>query len=256
MLLVVDLGNTNTVLGVYEKDRLVREWRLSTQWDRTGDEYVILVRNLFALEGLQLGSVQAVVIASVVPALESRLEAMAVGCFGREPVFVTHENAGVRILYEDPREVGADRLVDSVAAIEQYGGPVIVVDLGTATTFNIITENDEYMGGLIAPGIEVSARALIERAAKLPRVDIRRPESLIGRSTTASLESGFFWGYVSLVEGVIDRVRRELGKDVRVVATGGWSRLIAAESDRISTAEPQLTLNGLYLVARRLGLVS
>jgi type III pantothenate kinase len=254
MLLAIDLGNTNTVFGVYRAGRLTKSWRLSTQQDRTVDEYVALVRNLFALDGLSLQSVESVIIASVVPPVESRLKGMVEVCFDKELVFVTPENSGVSVLYDDPREVGADRLADAVAAIERYGGPAIVVDLGTATTFNVITDNDEYLGGLIAPGVEVSALALIERAAKLPRVEIRRPKTLIGRSTTASLESGFFWGYVSLVEGVIDRMRAEVGADTRVIATGGWSRVISEESDRISVTAPDLTLDGLRLVARRLGM--
>jgi type III pantothenate kinase len=252
MLLVIDLGNTNTVFGVYTGGRLDRSWRLSTRLDRTVDEYGLLVRSLFGLEGLDVGAVQAVVIASVVPALDSRLTGMVEACFGVPPLFVTAENAGVKILYDDPREVGADRISDAVAAIERYGGPVIVVDLGTATTFNAINGRNEYLGGLIAPGVEVSARALIDRAAKLPRVELKRPDTLIGRSTTASLESGFFWGYVSLVDGIVDRMQAELGGETRVVATGGWSRLIASESRRITVTDSDLTLDGLYLVARRL----
>ena len=254
MLLVIDLGNTNTVFGVYREERLLRSWRLSTERDRTVDEYGLLARNLFALDGLDAAAVESVIIASVVPPLESTLTRMVEVYFGAHPVFVTAENAGVPVLYDDPREVGADRLMDAVAVIERYGGPAIVVDLGTATTFNIITANNEYLGGLIAPGVEVSARALIERAAKLPRVEIRRPEVLIGRSTRASLESGFFWGYVSLVDGVLGRLQNELGQDTRVIATGGWAALIARECPRITASDPDLTLQGLVSVARRLGL--
>jgi type III pantothenate kinase len=178
---------------------------------------------------------------------------MVESAFGVSPLFVTVANAGVEVLYENPEEVGADRLADAVAAIERYGGPAIVVDLGTATTFNVITHMNQYLGGLIAPGIEVSAGALIDRAAKLPRVEIRRPGELIGRSTRASLESGFFWGYVSLVDGVIDRLRSEMDGEPQVIATGGWAETIAAESRQIKVTDSDLTLLGLYLVARSLG---
>jgi len=252
MLLVVDLGNTNTVLGVYHEGRLRHKWRFSTRHDRTLDEYRMLVRNLFALDGLELDVIDSVVVASVVPALDSKLVDLAQSSFGVEARFLTAENAGVPILYDDPREVGADRIADAVATIERFGGPAIIVDLGTATTFNVITRDNEYLGGLIAPGVEVSAGALIERAAKLPRVELKRPDTLIGRSTTASLESGFFWGYVSLVDGLLARLQEEIGGAPRVIATGGWSRLIAEESKRISVTEANLTLDGLSLVARRL----
>jgi type III pantothenate kinase len=253
MLLVIDLGNTNMVVGVYDGERLLGSWRLQTERGRTADEYGVLVRSLLRLEGIDEDAITGAVIASVVPALDSRLQRLVDRSFGIVGQFVTAENAGVKILYEDPQEVGADRLADAVAAIHHYGGPAIVVDLGTATTFNVITDRNQYLGGLIAPGIEVSAGALIDRAAKLPRVEIRRPGALIGRSTRASLESGFFWGYVSLVDGVIERLRSELGGDPRVIATGGWAETIAAESRQISITDPELTLRGLLLVARRLG---
>jgi type III pantothenate kinase len=255
MLLAIDLGNTNIVLGVFRGERLERSWRIATRGDRTVDEYRILIRSLFSLDGLEASEVRGVVVASVVPALDSMIERLAETAFGLRPVFVTLENAGVPILYDDPREVGADRIADAVAAIERYGGPAIVVDLGTATTFNVINSRNEYMGGLIAPGVEVSRRALIERAAKLPRVEVKKPETLIGRSTTASLVSGFFWGYVSLVDGVIFRIQEETGGGARVIATGGWSGLIAPECSQISVTAPDLTLDGLFLVARKLGLV-
>jgi type III pantothenate kinase len=252
MLVAIDVGNTNMVLGVYDEGRLVRSWRLSTGKERTSDEYGVLVRALFTLDGLDHAAVQSAVIASVVPLLDSRLVTMVQSCFGLDPVFLTAANSGVAIRYEDPREVGSDRLADAIATIHRYGGPAIVVDLGTATTFNVISANNEYLGGLISPGIEVSAQALIDRAAKLPRVELRRPDVLIGRSTRASLESGFFWGYGSLVDGVIERMCREIGPQPNVVATGGWSTLIARESRFISATEPQLTLDGLHLFAERL----
>jgi type III pantothenate kinase len=255
MLLVIDLGNTNTVFGVYRQDRLFRSWRLSTNRRRTVDEYGVLIRNLFAADELDVGAVRAVIVASVVPPLDSTVEGMVRRYFGVEPVFVTWENAGIPILYEDPREVGADRIVDAVAMMSRYSVPGIIVDAGTATTFDAITRDGEYLGGLLAPGIEVSANALIQHAAKLPRVDIRRPDTLIGRSTVASLESGFFWGYVSLVDGIVERMKRELGEDSSVVATGGMAHFVQEGSRFISTVDPDLTLDGLHLVARRLELI-
>ena len=253
MLLAIDLGNTNTVFGVYDSGNLTKSWRLSTQKARTVDEYGILLRNLFALEQLDVAVIDAVIIASVVPPLDPTLDEMARRYFSVEPIFVSSENAGIRILYHDPSEVGADRIVDAVAAVERYGAPAIIVDLGTATTFDGITREGAYLGGLIAPGIEISARALTDSAARLPRVDIQKPNELIGRSTETSMQSGFFWGYVALVDGVIDRMKLELGDDARVIATGGMARFVEGESKWVSTIDPDLTLDGLYLVAKRLG---
>ena len=253
MLLAVDIGNTNTVFGVFQEDRLVRSWRLSTQSDRTVDEYGVLLRNLFALEDFGAEAIQNIIISSVVPPLDQTLDEMSRRYFSVTPIFASAENAGITILYEDPREVGADRIMNAVAVLERYGSPAIIVDLGTATTFDAITREGDYLGGLIAPGIEISADALIAQAARLPRVDIRRPEQLIGRTTETSVQSGFFWGYVSLVDGIIDRMRGELGEDSRVIATGGMARFIQDESRWLKECDPDLTLEGLRLVADRLG---
>ena len=255
MLLAIDVGNTNTVFGVYDDGRLAHRWRLSTHPERTVDEFGILLRNLFSLEKLDVGVVRSVIVASVVPPLDPTIESMARECFRMEAVFVTSENAGIPILYDDPKEVGADRIVDAIAVLERYSVPAIVVDLGTATTFDAITAKGEYLGGLISPGIEVSASALIEQTARLPRTDIKKPKDLIGRSTVTSLQSGFFWGYVSLVDGVIERMMGELGNESTVIATGGMAHLVEKESRFISTTDPNLTLDGLYLVARKLGLL-
>ena len=255
MLLAIDLGNTDTVFGVYDDGRLVHSWRLSTHRERTVDEFGILLRNLFALEKLDVGAVRSVIVSSVVPPLDPTLEAMTKRYFAVDAVFVTAENAGIPILYDDPKEVGADRIVDAVAVLERYSVPAIVVDLGTATTFDAITAKGEYLGGLISPGIEISASALIEQAARLPRTDIKKPEDLIGRSTVTSLQSGFFWGYVSLVDGIIERMMAELGSESSVIATGGMAHLVEQESRFISMTDPNLTLDGLYLVARKLGVV-
>jgi len=254
MLLAIDLGNTNTVFGVYDTaDKLIVHWRLSTQQDRTVDEYGILLRNLFALEKIEAKKIRRVIIASVVPPLDQVLNEMVVNYFSVEPVFVTYENAGIPVLYDDPREVGADRIVNAVAAVHKYGKPAIVVDFGTATTFDAITAAGEYGGGIIAPGIVISAEALYEHAAKLPRIEIHRPAAVIGTSTVGSMQSGLFFGYVALVDGLIARMKKELGPATRVIGTGGQAPFISRETTLIEILDANLTLDGLQLVASRLG---
>ncbi len=253
MLLTIDQGNTNTVFGVFDGEDLTNDWRLSTQKERTVDEYGALLRSLFDLDKLDPDAIDRVIVSSVVPPLDPVLDQMVRRYFSVDAIFATPENAGVPVLYEDPAEVGADRIVNAVAVLERYGSPAIIVDFGTATTFDAITAKGEYLGGLITPGIEISANALTDRAARLPRIDIRKPDQFIGTSTQASLQAGFFWGYVSLVDGIIDRMRRELGKDSEIIATGGMAGFIQEESRWISTIDIHLTLRGLYLVARRLG---
>ena len=252
MLLAIDLGNTNTVFGAYEDERLVMHWRLSTQKDRTVDEYGILLRNLFAFEKIDAKKIRRVIVASVVPPLDSVLNEMVASYFSVKPVFVTHENAGIPVLYDDPREVGADRIVNAVAVVHKYGKPAIVVDFGTATTFDAITSKGEYRGGVIAPGIVISAEALYEHAAKLPRIEIQKPKHVIGSSTVGSMQSGLFYGYVALVDGIITRMKQELGANARVIGTGGQASFIHQESKLIETVDPNLTLDGLQLVANRL----
>ncbi len=253
MLLTIDQGNTNTVFGVFDGEDLTKSWRLSTQKERTVDEYGALLRSLFDLDKLDPDAIDRVIVSSVVPPLDPVLDQMVRRYFSVDAIFATPENAGVPVLYEDPAEVGADRIVNAVAVLERYGSPAIIVDFGTATTFDAITAKGEYLGGLITPGIEISANALSDRAARLPRIDIRKPDQFIGTSTQASLQAGFFWGYVSLVDGIIDRMRRELGEDSEIIATGGMAGFIQEESRWISTIDINLTLRGLYLVARRLG---
>jgi type III pantothenate kinase len=255
MLLAIDVGNTNTVFGLYKDEKLFRSWRLSTQQTRTVDEYGVLLRNMFALEALDVSQVRGIIVASVVPPLDWTVAQMCRACFSLDAVFVGPDNAGIPILYDDPYEVGADRIVDAVAVLDRYGAPAIVVDLGTATTFDAITRDGEYQGGLIAPGIELSAAALVERAAKLPRIEIKKPRALIGRSARDSMQSGFFWGYVSLVDGVVARMKSELGEDTRVIGTGGMARFIEGESQQITEVNLNLTLDGLYLVAKQLGTI-
>jgi type III pantothenate kinase len=252
MLLAIDLGNTNTVFGVYDGDRLVVHWRLSTQKERTVDEYGILLRNLFAFEKIDAKRIRSVIVASVVPPLDPVLNEMVSAYFSVKPMFVTHENAGIPVIYDDPREVGADRIVNAVAVLHKYGKPAIVVDFGTATTFDAITRNGEYRGGAIAPGIVISAEALYERAAKLPRIEIQKPVSVIGTSAVSSMQSGLFYGYVALVEGMITRIKKELGADTRVIGTGGQAQFISQETKVIETVDANLTLDGLQLVASRL----
>ncbi len=252
MLLVIDVGNTNTSLGVYLGAALVAHWRLTTARNRTVDEYGVHARNLFELAGLDFKGINAIAIASVVPPLNYTLKQMAEVYFHLSPLFVDHSTeTGLEILYEPPSDVGADRIVDAVAAIHKYGSPCIIVDFGTATTFNAINKDGNYLGGVITPGIMISADALFERTAKLPRVDIKRPQTVIGSSTITAMQSGLYHGYVGLVDGVLRKMLAELGGSPRVIATGGLAPLIATGSELIELVDDTLTLEGLRLVYER-----
>lgn len=252
MLLVIDVGNTNTSLGVYQGANLVAHWRLTTARNRTVDEYGVHARNLFELAGIDFKTIDAIAIASVVPPLNYTLKQMAEVYFHLSPLFVDHTTEiGLRILYDPPSDVGADRIVDAVAAIHKYGAPCIIVDFGTATTFNAINKDGEYLGGVITPGIMISADALFERTAKLPRVDIKRPRTVIGSSTIAAMQSGLYNGYVGLVDGVLRKMLAELDGSPRVIATGGLAPLIATGSELIELVDDTLTLEGLRLVYER-----
>lgn len=252
MLLALDVGNTNTVVGVFEDKRLRVHWRISTRRDGTGDEYGMLISNLLHLAGLEPGQISALIIASVVPPLQSSLEEMAHRYFRIAPLVVgLGTKTGMSILYDSPREVGADRIVNAVAAFETYGGPAIVIDFGTATTFDAISAKGEYLGGVIAPGIGIAAEALFERTAKLPRIDIARPKSVVGKTTVTSMQSGLFFGYLGLVEGIVRRMREEMGGDPVVIGTGGLAHLILAESPDIKHVDPLLTLTGLRIIYER-----
>ncbi|HXH27587.1 MAG TPA: type III pantothenate kinase [Candidatus Polarisedimenticolia bacterium] len=253
MLLVMDVGNTNTVLGVYDAARLLAHWRLTTVRERTVDEYGILARNLLSLAGMEVKAIDGMIIASVVPPLNIVLETMARVYFGITPLFVEPGvRTGMPILYDNPQEVGADRIVNGVAAYERFKSAVIVVDFGTATTFDAISGRGEYLGGAIAPGLTISSEALFQRAARLPRVDIRPPGRVIGRNTVQSLQSGLFYGYLGLVDGVLARMRREMGEPVRTIGTGGLVATLESELRAlVDDLDPNLTLEGLRLLHER-----
>jgi type III pantothenate kinase len=249
MLLVIDIGNTNTSLGVFDADDLVVHWRLTTARSRTVDEWGVHARNLFALASLDFKSIKAIAVASVVPPLNFTLKQMAERYFDLTPLFIDHTvDTGLRILYQPGSDVGADRIVDAVAAIKKYGAPCIVVDFGTATTFDAINSKGEYLGGVITPGITISSDALFARTAKLPRVEIKRPQNVIGSTTVGAIQSGLYHGYIGLVDGILRKMIDELGGPPRVIATGGLAPLIAKGSEFIEHVDETLTLEGLRLV--------
>jgi type III pantothenate kinase len=256
MLLAIDVGNTNIVLGVFNGTTLTHSWRLTTLRERTSDELGILITSLCEHYRVTRSDISGIVMASVVPPQTGTMIVMARDFFGREPLNVEPAvNGGMPILYENPAEVGADRVVNGIAAYEQYGRaaqrPVIVVDFGTATTFDAISAKGEYLGGVICPGPQISADALFQRAAKLPRIDVRKPDRVIGRTTVASMQAGLFWGYVDMVQGLAQRMRTELGGTAAVVATGGLAASVAPETDVVEHVDPELTLRGLRIVWER-----
>jgi type III pantothenate kinase len=252
MLVLIDVGNTNTVLGVYLGDELRESFRLSTDAERTADEYGALLLPLFARAGLAPEEAEAVVVSSVVPPLNAVFERLARRFFRREALFVEPGvKTGMPIRYDNPAEVGADRIVNALAARELFGAPVVVVDFGTATTFDVVNPAGEYAGGIICPGIGISAEALFAHASRLYRVDIRRPSRLVGKNTAGAMQSGLYFGYVGLVDGILARLAAEQPDLRAVIATGGLAELIAEGSERITHVEPQLTLIGLKLVPER-----
>ena len=249
MLFCIDIGNTNITLGLYAGETLGPHWRLSTDHDRMPDEFAMQLMALFTYATLSAADVDGIALASVVPPLTGKWVEVCRTYLGCEPLVVdANTKTGIRILYDNPQAVGADRIVDAVAAYQLYGGPACVVDFGTATTFDAITATGDYLGGAIVPGIGISAEALFQRAAKLPKVEIARPPTAIGRNTVHAMQSGLLFGYVGLVEGMVARFRAELGADMKVIGTGGLANIIAQETTVIAHIAPWLTLDGLRMV--------
>lgn len=252
MLLVFDVGNTNIVMGVYRGQELLRSWRLSTNRQETEDEYAVKIRAFLGAASIATEDIDNVIISSVVPPLMPTLEALVKQCFNVTPYIVgPGTKTGLPILYENPREIGADRVVNAMAGFAKYGGPLIIVDFGTATTFCAINEKGQYMGGAITAGIGISAEALFQRAAKLPRIELVRPKQIIGRNTVASMQAGIVYGYTALVDGIVQRMKKEIGGVCRVISTGGMARLIASDSETIELVDDNLTMEGLRLIFER-----
>jgi type III pantothenate kinase len=249
MLLALDAGNTNVTIGLFDGSTLVTHWRLRTVHEQTADEWGVLLRNLFYLRDVDQSRIDGVIIASVVPAIDARLAEMTQRYFERDALFVTAEtDTGLRILYDDPREVGADRIVNSVAAFRKYGGPCVVVDLGTAITFDCVSAGAEYLGGIICPGIVISMEALFARAARLLPVDFREPQKLIGTNSAASMQSGFYYGALGTIDSILERLIGVLGPDTTAIATGGQADMITKGSRYLKAVDPDITLTGLQLI--------
>lgn len=252
MLLVIDVGNTNIVLGIFKGKELMDHWRVSTNRLQTTDEYGVLIRNLFYLNGVNSDEIDAIIISSVVPPVMPTLERMCQRYFGLTPLVIgPGVKTGMDIKYDNPREVGADRIVNAVAAYEKFGGPVIIIDFGTATTFCAVDKKGTYLGGAICPGIGISTDALVQRTAKLPRIEVVRTDKVICRNTVESMQAGVFYGFVGQVDGIVARMRKELGCKAKVVATGGLAVIVAPATDAIDVVEPMLTLEGLRIIYDR-----
>lgn len=253
LLILIDVGNTNAVFGVYRDDQLVKSLRLATTGKRTADEYLALLLPLFQSSGLDPAATGSVIISSVVPPLRSTLDDLSRRLFGRRPVFIdAHTDTGLPVRYDNPAEVGADRIVNALAARQLHGAPVVVVDFGTATTFDVVNAEGEYVGGLITPGISISSEALFSAASRLYRVDIRQPQRLVGGDTAGAMQSGIYYGYIGLVDGILERLKAEMPNLRKVIATGGLAELIASGSVHIDEVDQLLTLTGLKLIHERL----
>ena len=249
MLLAIDVGNTNIVLGLYQKKKLIIHWRIETDRERTEDEYAALMRGLFSINDLKFDVVKDIIVSCVVPPILPIIENLSKKYFNTSPLVVGPGiKTGIPILYDNPKEVGADRIVNAVAGYERYGGPLIIVDFGTATTFDAISQKGEYLGGVITPGIGISMEALFERAAKLPKVELIKPLNVIGRNTISSMQSGAIYGYAGLVDRIVEEMRKEMDGEVKAVATGGLAELIIPESLTIKEVNPFLTLDGLQII--------
>ncbi len=253
MILVVDVGNTHIVLGVYGQTELLASWRLNTDKERTADELGMFMLNLFDHAGLKAGEIEAVIIASVVPPIMYTLEHSIKKYFKLDPMIIgPGTKTGINIRYQNPKEVGTDRIVNAVAGFELYGGPLIIVDMGTATTFCAVSARGEYLGGVICPGVKISLEALFQKAAKLPRIDLIKPDGVIGKNTVSSMQSGIFYGYIGQVDYIVKRMKQEMQEDnIKVIATGGLARFISEESRTIDHVSPTLTLEGLRIVYER-----
>ena len=252
MLLVFDIGNSNIVMGTYEGKKLLRHWRISTDRQKTGDEYGMLINDLFRFQGIRMSDVDAIIISSVVPPLVVPLAKMCERYFRLRPLIVGPGiKTGIKLKYENPREIGADRIVNSVGAYEQFGGPLIVVDIGTATTFDIVADNGDYLGGVIAPGIGISSEALFQRAAQLPRVALVTPRTIICRNTVTAMQAGVIFGFVGQIDEIVRRIKAEMKQDMRVIATGGMAKMISRESKTIDKVDNFLTLTGLRVLYER-----
>lgn len=249
MLLAIDVGNSNIVVGIFQGDDLKANWRFATDLHRTADEYAAILLNLVPREGIKMSMITEAIMCSVVPSLEGAFSTLCRRYFGVSPLLVeAGVKTGVRIVTDNPREVGADRVVNAAAAHRLYGGPLIVLDFGTAATFDAVSAEGDYLGGAIAPGINIAAEALFARTAKLPQVEPVKPKHVIGRNTVTALQSGIFYGYIGMVEGIVARMREEMGGQARTVATGGYGELMAQETPMIEIVNPNLTLIGLRLI--------
>jgi len=252
MLIVIDVGNTNTVMGLYDDDTLLQWWRIRTVVDHTVDEYGMLILNLYRTAKMPSKTIEAIIISCVVPTMLNILEPLCEKYFHVKPLIVGPGiKTGMPIYYDNPREVGADRIVNAIAAHDKYRGNLIIVDFGTATTFDYVTEKGEYMGGCIAPGIAISSEALFDRASKLPRVEFSIPKSIIAKDTVSSMQAGIMFGYAGLIDGIVERMKAEAGCDSMVVATGGLASTIAPETKSIDTVDEMLTLEGLRIIYLR-----
>lgn len=252
MLLVVDVGNTNTVLGLFDGDQLVHDWRIRTVVDHTVDEYGMLIYNLYKTSRISSRKIQDIIISCVVPPMLNILEPLCQKYFNLKPLIVgPGVKTGMPIYYDNPKEVGADRIVNAVAGYEKYKKDLIIVDFGTATTFDYVSEKGEYMGGCISPGIMISSDALFERAAKLPRVELSKPKSIVAKDTVSSMQAGIMYGYAGLVDGICDRMKAEVKSNPLVVATGGLAKIVAPETKSIDVVDEMLTLEGLRIIYLR-----
>ncbi len=249
MLVAIDIGNTNIVLGVFDHERLVENWRVGTNAQITPDEYAMTIKDLFGFAGIEFKQITGVIISTVVPPLLPVMVEMSRKYFHIEPMVVSHHlKTGITIRYDNPKELGADRIVNAAAAYKIYGGPIIIVDFGTATTFCAVTKDGEYLGGAITPGVKISAEALFQRASKLPRVELTKPPRVIGTDTTSAMQAGIIYGYAGLVDGIVERMKKELSPISKVVATGGLAELVSTETKTPLEVKPHLTLEGLKLL--------